>query len=76
MSPLAGLPPINAPLTVGAISLLPSTLWLAEFAIAAPPRPKVAFAVPPRILIVPPFSANAPLPTLIPSVSLSDGSTM
>ena len=76
MSPLAGVLPIATAVTAGATSLLPSTLWSAEFAIAALPRPSVALPVPPRNLIVPPFNANALAPMLMPFASASAACTM
>ena len=56
--------------------MLPFTLWFAELAMARLPRPSVALVVPPRILIVPPFSVSALAAMLIPSASRSAGSTM
>ena len=56
--------------------MLPFTLWFAELATARLPRPSVASVVPPRILIVPPFSVSAPAAMLMPSASKSAGSTM
>ena len=57
--------------TVGAVARLPSTTWLAESATAWLPRFSNAFAVPPLLLMLPPFNASALAPTLMPFASAS-----
>ena len=74
VSPTAG-EPIVKPVTDGATKV-PSTLCAALFEIAFVPKLRVAADPPDRAsLIVPPFSANALAPMLIPSVSVSAAAT-
>ena len=62
---------VSTPVTTGADTMLPSTLWPTTFVSAWPPSDSPAAAVPPSNVIAPPFSASAPAATLIPSASAS-----
>ena len=68
---LAGVLDIVTALTAGVVNVPPATLWPPLFVTALAPSPKVASNVPPATLIVPPFSANALAPMLMPVESAS-----
>ena len=69
MSPVAGVLVTDAAFTVGAV-VVPATLWAAAFEIACVPKVNAALA-PLPLRIVPPFSASARSPMLMPSASAS-----
>ena len=69
MSPVAGVLATDAAFTAGAV-VVPATLWAAAFEIACVPKRSVAMASV-ALRIVPPFSASARSPMLMPSASAS-----
>ena len=70
VSPLTGVLVIAAPVTAGAVALLPVTLWVAAAAVAWLPKLRLAL-VPTVLRIVPPFSVSALAAIPIPSASES-----
>ena len=67
----AGVLEIVTALIAGVVNVPPATLWPVLFVTALAPSPKVASRAPPASRSVPPFSANALAPMLIPSESAS-----